>query len=462
MLKPENLRNYQQKGVEHICRHRRCGLWARMGMGKTATVLTALERLNLVEDVYPALVIAPLRVAQSTWPEEPVKWHHLNHMKISVVTGDLKRRKERLSAPAQVYTINYEQLTWLAELYGKKWPFKTIIADESTKLKGYRTRQGGKRARMLAAVSWLPNVTRFINLTGTPSPNGLSDLWGQTWFLDQGERLGRTFSAFEKRWFTTGYNGYNIVPFEHSQKEIEDKLKDICLSFNPSDYFDLREPVNTTVYVDMPDIARKLYRDMERDMFMEIENEGVEAFNAAGKTNKCLQLANGAVYVGENAKNWQEVHKEKLYALESIVEESAGMPVLVAYNFVSDVDRLRQFFPSGRVLDKSEQTIRDWNKGKIPLLFAHPASAGHGLNLQDGGNILVFFGSNWNLELDQQIIERIGPVRQLQAGHDRNVFIYRIVARDTVEEDVIERLKTKASLQDILMEAMKRRSNNET
>jgi len=210
--------------------------------------------------------------------------------------------------------------------------------------------------------------------------------------------------------------------------------------------------------VTLPPKARKHYKDMEKEMFTSLDSgHEVEAFNAAAKTQKCLQIANGAMYVGEGAVEWRELHKAKIEALDSIVEEAAGMPVLVAYNFRSDLSRLLKAFPQGRHLDKNPQTIRDWNEGKIPLLFAHPASAGHGLNLQDGGNILVFFAVNWNLEEHLQIIERIGPTRQMQAGHDRPVFIHRILAKGTVDELVLERLETKREVQDILLDAMKRR-----
>ncbi len=463
MLGPENLHPYQRRGIQHIVDNTRCAIWIFMGGGKTATVLTALDRLDLVEDVFPALVLAPLRVAQSTWPDEPAKWSHLRHLRVSAVAGDEKARLAALRMPADIYTMNYEQIPWLVQLYGTKWPFKTIIADENTKTKSFRLRQGGKRMRALGAVAH-KYCTRFIGLTGTPSPNGIKDLWGPTWFLDQGLRLGRTFSMFMQRWFKIGYDGFTVEPLAGAQAEIEEKLRDICMSFDPKDYFDLKEPIERVIYIDLPPAARKLYNDMERDMFMSIARESidedaeVEAFNAASRTGKCLQLANGAAYINGSNKEWEEVHTEKIKALESIVEETGGAPLLVAYSFVSDLERLRSAFPSARILDKRPETIREWNAGKIPILLAHPASAGHGLNLQDGGHHLVFFSSGWNLELDQQIIERIGPVRQRQSGYDRHTYIYRIVARNTIEQDVIERLKTKATVQETLIKAMKART----
>ena len=446
--------------IEHLTKLKRCALWAGMGLGKTSATLTALERLNLLEPVYPALVVAPLRVAKTTWPEEVEKWAHTEHLRVSAIVGDFDERMKALHTKADIYTINYEQLEWLVKLYGKKWPFRTIISDEATKLKNFRIRQGGKRAKALYQVSWLDIVNRFIELTGTPSPNGLQDLHGQIHFLDQGKRLGRTYTGFQQRWFQKAWDGYGLNPLPHAQGEIEERLEDICLSIRPEDWFDLKKPIPVPVYVDLPPKARKLYTEMEKEMFMELDGEDVEAFNAAARTMKCLQLANGAAYVGEEeTRRWVAVHDEKIEALKSIEAEAAGMPLLVAYNFRSDLARLRKAFPRSRVLDDNPKTLKDWNKGKIPMLLTHPASAGHGLNMQDGSNILVFFAHNWNLEEYEQICERIGPMRQMQSGHNRPVFHYHIIARNTVEETVMERLETKAKVQDLLMERMNHERN---
>ena len=443
----------------HQLEHKRCAVWAGMGMGKTSSTLATLDLLFLSgEETRPAVVLAPARVAQSTWPDEAAKWEHLRHIEVQPVLGDPATRVRALrNTNANLFTINYEQLPWLVEHFkGKAWPFGTVVADESARLKSFRLRQGGARAQALAKVAH-NKVSRFIELTGTPSPNGLKDLWGQAWFLDQGERLGRTWTGFTERWFKPSYDGYGIEPLPFAQEQIQDKLRDLCLSLEAKDYFDLTEPIVNVVRVELPTRARLLYEDMEKRMFMELESHEVEAFGAAARTIKCLQLANGAAYVGDSNTEFVEVHDAKLQALESIVEEAAGAPVLVAYHFKSDLARLCRAFPKGRTLDADPQTIRDWNAGRIPVLFAHPASAGHGLNLQDGGNILAFFGHWWNLEEYQQIIERIGPTRQAQAGHDRPVFIHHIVAADTVDEMVMARRDSKAEVQDILMQAMKRK-----
>lgn len=447
--------DYQRHIIDHILSHDRCAIWAGMGLGKTSSTLTAIDALRFVEDG-PILVLAPSRVCQTTWPEEAKKWAHTQHLTVRPATGALKDRVVAIGQRADVYAVNYENLPWLVEHWGERWPYRTVIADESTKLKSFRLRQGGKRAQAFARVAHT-KVKRFVALTGTPSPNGLQDLWGQMWFIDRGQRLGRTYDAFRQRWFRAHPSGFGLQALPHAQAEIQALLSDVCLSIEAKDWFDLRQPIVNNIYVDLPARARQAYEELERQMFTELDTgHEVEAFNAAARTIKCLQLASGALYVGEGNTEWQELHDQKLLALEEVVEEAAGMPVLVAYHFKSDLARLTKRFPQGRVLDTNPQTLRDWNTGQIPILFAHPQSAGHGLNLQDGGNILVFFSHWWNLEERLQIIERIGPTRQLQAGHDRPMYIHNLIAQRTVDELVIERVETKREVQDLLMEAMKR------
>lgn len=474
--RPFTPRPYQAMIIDAIVDNLRFAVWAGMGTGKTVSTLTAIAAIQLAEEG-AVLVCAPLRVAQSTWPDEAQKWEHLAGLEVTPIIGtQTERRNALLDAYRKrsgVYTINYENIPWLIEearLMGKALPFTMIVADESTKLKGFRgteqvsksgkefVRKGGsERASALAKLTFKSGM-RFVELTGTPSPNGLQDLWGQVWFLDKGRRLGRSFSAFTQRWFRAGYTGYGVEPLPHAQAEIQEAVRDVCITIDAKDWFDLKDPIVNTIYVDLPPPARKLYQRMEQEMFMEIANAPpVEAANAADRTMKCLQLANGAVYVGEDDdRRWEHVHDVKIQALQEVVEEAAGMPVLVAYHFKSDLERLLKAFPKvGRHLDQDPQTIRDWNAGKIRVLFAHPASAGHGLSLQDGGNILVFFGHNWNLEEFQQMIERIGPTRQMQAGHDRPVFIHHIVARGTVDEVVMQRRESKRAVQDLLLDYMK-------
>jgi SNF2 family DNA or RNA helicase len=460
--------------VSHAIANPRCALWAGMGMGKTSASLYLADGLLMSGSAKLPIVLAPKRVALSTWPDEAKKWSQFSHMKIQPIIGTANERAAALrNFKADLFTINYDNLPWLVETLGDRWPFDMVIADEATRLKSYRVKQGGRRARVLADAT-RDKVRRWVNLTGTPAPNGLQDLWGQTYFLDFGHRLGDTYSAFESRWFgfqrasqavNAGQQFVKKIVFPHAQGEIQALLKDICLTLDPKDWFDLDEPIVRTVSVKLSIQARKHYREMEKMLFTEVREHGIEAFSAAGRDIKCLQIASGAMYVDPDvtsddhpkAKHWVEVHDEKIEALRSIVEEAGGMPVLVAYHFKSDLARIRRAFPTARVLDDRPATITDWNAGEIPILLAHPDSAGHGLNLQDGGNILVYFSHWWALEARQQILERIGPVRQKQSGHDRPVWIYNIVAEDTIDEDVILRIEGKKSVQEVLMDAMKRR-----
>lgn len=459
-------REYQRPIIEHMFAHRRSAVFAGMGMGKTTSALTAIEGEFLSgTESKPALVLAPLRVAQNTWPDEAAKWEHLSDIEVRPIVGTAIERMNALrDRNANVFTINYENIPWLVEKLNGKWPFGRVIADESTKLKSFRLRQGGVRAQAIARVAHT-QVNTWTNLTGTPNPNGLIDLWGQTWMLDAGVRLGRTFTGFTERWFRPSYDGYGIEPLPFAQEQIEDRLRDLCLALDPRDYFDLAEPIENTIYVDLPKAARIKYTEMERELYTQIEGHEIEAFNAGALTQKLLQLASGAVYidpmVGDDSsprsKEWREVHDIKMQALEDVMEEAAGMPVLVAYHFRSTRDRLQKHFKRCRLFDKDPQTLRDWNAGKIRMMACHPASAGHGLNMQDGGNIICHVDHDWNLENFDQINERLGPMRQLQAGHNRNVFHYYIVARDTMDEAVVARRKTKGKIQSLLMQALKRK-----
>lgn len=456
--------DYQVPALEHLLQRRRAALLAPMGGGKTVMTLTAAERLDAVEPVYPMLVLAPQRVANTTWPDEAAKWSHLEHLEISPiswrrnpkVSATAKERAAALRRDVPIFTMAYDSLEWLVAEVGDSWPFRTVVADELTRLKSFRIRQGGRRAAALGKVAH-SKVGRFWGLTGTPNPNGLKDLWGQVWFLDQGERLGRTFAAFEARWFRRGWDGYSLEPTENAQREIQERIADLCLTV---DGLPVDAPIESIVTVKLPPAVRAMYGEMERELFATIEREGVgsievEASNAAVRSSKCLQIAAGFVFT--DGGDWEELHAEKINALESIVEEAAGANILVSHQFVPDRVRLLRHFRQARELDADPDTLTQWNAGRIPLLLAHPASAGHGLNMQDGGNILADFTSGWNLEHDMQIIERIGPLRQKQSGYDRPVFRYRIIAEDTIDEIVLERLQSKKSVQEVLLEALRRK-----
>ena len=448
-------RPYQKLIIDAILDKPRVAVWAGMGMGKTVATLTALDILIHFGEGGPVLVIAPLRVANATWPQEVAKWGHLSDLKVSVMTGSAQRREAARLTPADIYVTNYESLPWLVEQWGAKWPYRIVVADEATRLKGFRSRQGSSRAKALAKVS-RHLIKRFIELTGTPAPNGLMDLWGQMWFLDFGQRLGTSMRAYQERWFRPlrlGDDPFAVkwIPMEFSEAEIHNLLADLTVKINPEDWFDLEKPIVSPVYVELPKRAREQYDEMRTELITSLEDEEVEAANAAVKAGKLLQIASGAMYL-EDRSSWRWVHDEKLEALKSIVSEANGMPILVTYQFRHEAERILSDFPHAKLLDKDSRTIAKWNRGEIPMLLAHPASCGHGLSLQDGGNILVFFSTGWNLEEHDQIIERIGPMRQRQAGHPRSVFIYNIIAKNTIDEIVQERIESKRDLMDLILE----------
>lgn len=446
--------DYQRAITSWIVDHDRCNVWSGMGTGKTGATLAALQALDMVANPFPALVLAPLRVARTTWPGECQKWAAFNQLMLLDWSGS----SQFPTGTPDIVAVNYDNVAALVA-QRPDWPWRTVIADESTRLKSFRLKQGGKRASALGKVAH-KHTRRWVNLTGTPAPNGLIDLWGQQWFVDAGQRLGRSFDAFERRWFAwrrhDDDNPYARTRFllPGAEEQIYQKLSDCTITVRAEDFMDLPPLVENVVPVELPPKARKHYRELERELFTQLEGHEITAVNAAAKTMKCLQAANGALYVNPEG-DWKGLHDEKIEALGSILEEAAGTPVLVAYHFKSDLERIQRAFPFARTLGADGTAIEEWNAGRIPLLLVHPASAGHGLNLQDGGNILAFFGLWWDLEQHQQVIERIGPTRQLQSGRRRSTYVHYIVAEGTVDEIVLKRLKTKRSVQDLLLEAMK-------
>ena len=445
---------YQQIAIDFMLATPRCALFAGMGLGKTVSAMSVAELLFLTGNTDPVLVLGPKRVARDTWPGELNKWKHLRHLHIAPIIGDKTARLAALHQRADVFTINYDNLPWLMDTLGSRpWPFRHIIADESTRLKGFRLKQGGKRTRALSKIVY--QTDRWINLTGTPAANGLKDLWGQFWFIDQGVRLGKSYDAFIQRWFSVGYDRI-VRPHKHSAEEIYDLIGDVTLAIRPEDWFDLEKPIENVVRVQLPPKVRAQYQKLEKDMFLQLEcGTEIEAFNAAALTNKCRQLSNGAVYT-EHPK-WAPVHDEKLDALESIFEEAGGEPLLVSYEFQTDRDRILQHFKQA-VDISTPKGFKQFMDGDKPIGVAHPASMGHGIDgLQDVCHRLVYFGHGWDLELRQQILERIGPVRQKQSGYDRPVWVTSIVADDTLDDTVLDRHASKREVQELLLEAMSRR-----
>lgn len=449
-------REYQGPGIGHILDNKRCALHAGTGTGKTSMTLTAADTLLLAGESNKILCLGPLRVARDVWTDEAAKWEHTQHLRISKVMGSEVQRRAALHQKADIYVTNYEQLPWLVKYLGDDWPFDTVVADEATKLKGFRLQQGGTRTRALGKVVH-KKVRRFIELTGTPAPNGVKDLWGQLWYLDGGRRLGRSFTAFSERWFQLERDGYGLKPLPHAFDEITGLIDDLCLSIQAKDYFDLREPIVNNIPVTLPPKAMAAYKEMEKEWFLEIERTGVEAFNKAGSNIKCLQLANGALYLDKTGNAWAPLHDAKIEALESIVEEACGMPVLVSYTFKSDLERLLKHF-KGAVDLSTPEGMRRFKAGLSPMGVGHPASIGHGIDgLQDVTNIIVFFGLDYNLENREQIIERIGPTRQFQSGHDRPTFIHNLVAKGTLDEMVLLSTDSKAEIQQLVLDRLKER-----
>lgn len=449
-------REYQSNIIDKILSTTRTAIFAGMGLGKTSATLIAIDYLRRVEGIGKTLVIAPLRVAKFTWPEEIKKWSNIK-LKVSCIIGDEKDRISAINDDADIYTVNYENIKWLIEYFDGEWAYDCIVADESTRLKSFRI--GGKsvRARALSKVAW--KSERFIELTGTPAPNGLLDLWGQFWFLDKGKRLGRSMTQYTTLYFSpvrVGKSPFAVSyePREYAQNDIQNKIRDISVSIDAKDYFSIKDPIKINIEVIMPQKAIQVYKKLQEEMFYKLEDgTEINAISAASLTMKCLQASSGAIY-DEDGK-WHFLHDIKIDALKSIIEEANGSPVLVVYHWKSDADRILKAIPDAVMIDDNVETINRWNSGKIKVMLIHPASAGHGLNLQDGGNILIFFSHWWDLEQYQQVIERIGPTRQYQAGHYRPVWIYYIIAKGTLDEVVMKRREEKRSVQDLLLESLK-------
>lgn len=450
-------REYQRIAVGFLLNHPRCALWAVPGLGKTASVYSALDALKLAgSNFFPVLVLAPKKVCELTWPREQRKWDAFRDLRVVTILGDRDDREDALFSKADVYVINYDNVQWLVERLGDRWPFKIVVADESTRLKNYRSKgHGGKRAHALSTIA--EKTGRWINLTGTPSPNGLKDLWGQTWFLDFGQRLGTSYTQFKNRWFYENAYSRDVSPRKGADAEIHAAVADITLALRAEDWLDVKQTQYFKREVELPAPTRGLYERMERDFFIELDRlearHEVTALNSAVLSSKLLQMSSSGVYDGDKA--WHHLHDSKIEALRSLIDE-LGEPILVPYWFRPEVVLLQRAFPELRIF-KTQKDQDDWNAGKIPVMAIQPASAGHGIDLQWGGRTIAFFTQTWDLELRQQVIERLGPVRQLQAGFDRAVLIYDIIARDTMDLEVSERVASKRSVQDALMLARARR-----
>lgn len=450
----KNLHNYQKAGIEHILSNSHCGLFKDMGLGKTVTTLTAIKKLMFEElDISSALIIAPKRVAVTVWTEEVKVWDHLQNIKISRIIGTEQQRKKALAQKADIYTIGRDNVAWLCGLYGGlSLPFDMLVIDESSSFKNH------KSLRFKALKLAQPSFKRVVLLTGTPAPNSLIDLWPQVYLLDRGERLGKLITHFRQKYFTEGQKNGSIVYNYRLQKgaemEIHKKISDICISMKTEDYLELPGSVINDINIDFPAELQKKYDDFEKEKIFELlekgeEGEEITALNAAALSNKLLQFANGAIY--DEDKNYHEIHPLKLEACKEIVENAQGKPILIAWTYRHDMYRLTGYLKAYKPRElKTERDIKDWNAGKIRVLMMHPASGGHGLNLQKGGNIIIWFGQTWSLELYKQLNARLA-----RQGQSEVVVIHRLVARKTLDMRVVKAIEGKDKGQEGLLAAIK-------
>ncbi|MEG2908136.1 MAG: DEAD/DEAH box helicase [Erysipelotrichaceae bacterium] len=441
---------YQQTSIDWVMDHPKSGLFLPMGMGKTSVTLTAIH--DLIYDYFKiskVLIVAPIRVADSTWPSEIHKWRHTQDLTFSKVLGTSKQRVQALMQEADIYLINRENVVWLVDYYRSDWPFDMVVVDELSSFKN----PSSKRFKALKKV--MPLVDRFIGLTGTPTPKGLPDLWSQLYLMDAGERLGKTLTIFRNRYLVPGRrNGmivYDWLLQPNAERRIYDDISDICMSLKVEDWLEVPECQYLNYEIELPIKVKYQYKRFKNEKIIELSDNGViTGANAGVVTNKLLQFTAGAVY-DENYEIIQ-IHDCKLDALEDLVEAANGQPVIVYYYFKFDYGRILKRFANLNVRTiKTPQDVEDWNAGKIDLLLVHPASVGHGLNLQDGGSIIIWYTlPNWNLELYQQANARLN-----RQGQKESVRIYHIIAKDTIDEDMLKSLDKKDVSQNALMEALK-------
>lgn len=441
--------DYQRYATDFIINNPISAVLLEMGLGKSVISLTAINDLMLdYFDVSRTLVIAPLRVANNTWPEEIKKWEHLKYLAYSVVIGSEKERLDALREPAHIYLINRENVDWLITKSGIPWKFDMVVIDELSSFKSYQA----KRFKSLLKVR--PKIKRIVGLTGTPSSNGLMDLWAEFRLLDMGERLGRYITYYRQSFFVPDKRNQQMIfsykPKDGAEKKIYSLISDITISMKSKDFLKMPECVMNEVIVTLSDKEQKLYDFLKQDMVLKLEDEEIDAINAAALSNKLLQMASGAVY--NDDKESIHIHDRKIDALEDLIEGANGKPVLIAYWFKSDLERIKKRFAVREI--KNSKDITDWNNGKISAAVIHPASAGHGLNLQLGGSTLIWFSLTWSLELYQQTNARL-----YRQGQKDTVVIHHIVSKGTIDEDVIKALNAKEKMQDALIDSVKARLN---
>jgi SNF2 family DNA or RNA helicase len=438
---------YQTYTVNFILTHPVAAVFLDCGLGKTAITLTAIE--ELIHDrfeVRNVLVVAPLRVARDTWPSEIEKWDHLKGLTFTVAVGSEKERLAALKKPADIHIINRENIPWLIEKSGLPFDYDMIVLDELSSFKNHQA----KRFRALMKVR--PKASRIVGLTGTPSSNGLMDLWAEYRILDFGERLGRYISRYRLQYFRPDrYNGpvvYSYKPLPGAEEQIYNKISDITISMKSTDYLKMPEKILNEVRVKLDEKERKLYDTMKKDLTISLKDKEIDAGNAAALSGKLIQMADGAVY--DNYGSVVKIHDRKLDALEDLIEAANGKPVLISYWYRHDLDRIKERFPLAREL-KSHEDFTAWNEGRIPVALIHPASAGHGLNLQSGGSTIIWFTLTWSLELYEQMNARLWR----QGQQSETVVIHHIITEDTIDENIMKALKTKDKAQSALIDAVK-------
>lgn len=439
--------NYQNYAKDFILAHKVSALFLDCGLGKTITTLTAINELMYDSfEISKVLIIAPLRVAQSTWKEEIEKWNHLNLLRYSIAVGDEKERLKALKQNSDIYIINRENVDWLVTKSGIDFNFNMLIIDELSSFKSHTS----KRFKSLLKIR--PYFERVVGLTGTPSSNGLMDLWAEFRVLDLGERLGRYITHYRNEYFLPDKrNGaviFSYKPQPNAEERIYRRLADITISMKSTEYLKMPELILNDLEINLGEEDQIKYKKFKKEMVMTIQEKEIDAINAASLSNKLIQLANGSIY--DEAKNFYEVHNKKLDKLEEIIESANGKPVLVAYWFKADKERIEKRFKVREI--KTADDIKQWNKGMIDLALIHPASAGHGLNLQSGGSTLVWFSLTWSLELYQQTNARL-----YRQGQKDTVVIHHLITKNTIDEDIIKSLKRKDKTQEALMKAVKAR-----
>ena len=448
ILSKADLHNYQKYSVDFIINHPAAALLLDCGCGKTIITLTAVNDLMFDRfEVHKALIIAPLRVARFSWGAEIRKWEHLKNLRYSVVVGTEKERRAALQQKADIYIINRENLPWLIE--NSKFDYDMVVVDELSSFKNHQAK------RFKAFMKVRPQVKRIVGLTGTPSSNGLMDLFAEFKLLDMGQRLGRFIGQYRSAYFLpdkmNGMVVYSYKPLPGAEERIYGKISDITISMKATDHLQMPELIMSRCEVELSPKERQKYEQLKKDLVLPVDDEEITAANAAALSGKLCQLANGAIY--DDDKRAVQIHDRKIDALEDIIESMNGRPMLVAYWFKHDCDRIAERLSELKVpfakLD-TDESIEKWNRGEIPVALIHPASAGHGLNLQNGGSTLVWFGITWSLELYQQTVARLW-----RQGQKNTVVIQHIITKNTIDENIMAALEKKEHTQSELIDAVK-------